>query len=85
MPRPAGFIIDVPVTLSVAVRGDGLTLKQAKRIARDVAAHLNDFDANGFNERNRNEMPAGVEVTEATLDSSTEESCEELETLEAEE
>lgn len=84
MPRPAGFVIDVPVTLSVAVRGEGLTLKDAKRIARDVAATLNSFDADGFNERNRNEMPTGTEVTEATLDSSEEESCEELDTLEAE-
>jgi hypothetical protein len=38
--RPAGFIIDVPVYLSVAVRGGGLTKKQAIQIASDYAESL---------------------------------------------
>jgi hypothetical protein len=38
--KPAGFIIDVPVYLSVAVRGGELTKKQAIQIAADYAESL---------------------------------------------
>jgi hypothetical protein len=38
--KPAGFIIDVPVYLSVAVRGQGLTKKQAIQIAKDYDESL---------------------------------------------
>jgi hypothetical protein len=38
--KPAGFIIDVPVYLSVAVRGGELTKKQAIQIAKDYAESL---------------------------------------------
>lgn len=76
--RP-GFIIDVPVTLSVAVRG--AKLAKAKEIAREFADSLNPHDqyCAGYTSAN---LEQGIEITEATLESSREDSCEVLEELE---
>lgn len=82
--RPAGFIIDVPVTLSVGVRGEGLTAASAKAIARkfvDDIAPTNEF-LGGYSSvlmRQRN-----AAITEVSLESSREETCEVLDELEAE-
>ena len=78
--RPAGFIIDVPVTLSVAVRG--VSSKKAKEIARQFAASLSPSDQfiEGYNE----ESKTGGIITEVSLESPTDESCEVLDELEEE-
>jgi hypothetical protein len=75
--RPAGYIIDVPVTLSVAVRGK--TREEAFAIARAFAEALNPSE--DFIRGYCDEIGAGT-ITEATLASSTEDSCEVLEELE---
>lgn len=82
MSRPAGFIIDVPITLSVAVRGKGLTEAQAFEIARDFAADIAPTEAfiGGYNTN----LKDGKTITEVSLESSGEETCEVLEELEAE-
>lgn len=79
---PKGFIIDVPVTLSVAVRG--ASLEAAKEIARDFAESLDPSDdfISGYSDEKFG--VSGVSITEATLESSPEDSCELLEELEAE-
>lgn len=80
-PRPAGFIIDVPVTLSVAIRGEGLTEAEAKRITRIFAESLNPT------EQHIEEFPglrAGITITAATLEANSEDSAEVLDYLEAE-
>jgi hypothetical protein len=84
--RPAGFIIDVPVTLSVAVRG--VPLETAKRIAREFADRLSptgdycDGYTKGLTERRDAPGYAGALITEATLESNREDACEVLEELE---
>ncbi len=82
--RPSGFIIDVPVTLSIAVRGEGLTVAKAKEIARtfaDVIAPTEAFVGgySGVIEKTQN-----ATITEVSLESSREESCEVIDELEAE-
>lgn len=81
MPRPEGFIIDVPVTLSVAVRG--VPLQEAKRIAREFADSLAPSDeyVAGYNEGDA--VPKGASITEVGFESNREDSCEVLEELEA--
>lgn len=85
MARPAGFIIDVPVTLSVAVRGDGLTAKAAKQIARNFADAIapTEYFVQGYSDTLF--KLTYRTITEVSLESSTEETCEVLEELEAEE
>lgn len=81
--RPAGFIIDVPITLSVAVRGT--TRVEAKRIARDFAENISpteDF-IRGYSEASPTLNSLGATITEATLESPSDESCEVLDELEA--
>ena len=82
MARAAGFIIDVPITLSVAVRGK--TEAEAKKIAREFAECLQptEFYAIGYCEGAQ--LPEGT-ITEISLESSMEEQCEVLDELEAEE
>lgn len=77
--RPAGYIIDVPVTLSVHVRGK--SWKEAQAIARAFAESLNPSEdyIKGYSDS----IDAGI--TAAFLESSTEESCQVLDELEAEE
>lgn len=79
--RPKGFIIDVPVTLSVAVRG--ATLEASKKIARTFADTLNPSQSyiDGYNGGAFSN--SGVSITEVTLESNREDSCEVLEELEA--
>lgn len=84
--RPKGFIIDVPVTLSVAVRG--VPLDKAKAIARRFADGLNPDNpayCDGFTDglHKLGEYPDAT-VTEATLESSREDACTVLEELEEE-
>lgn len=77
--RPAGFVIDVPVTLSVHVRGK--SWEEAQKIARAFAESLSpsaDY-IKGYSDA----IDAGI--TEATLEATTEESCEALDELEADE
>jgi hypothetical protein len=76
MKRPAGFIIDVPITLSVAVRG--VSLEAAKEIARAFADTLQPTEQfiAGYCER------AGVSITEVSLESNPEDSCDVLDELE---
>ena len=87
MSRPAGFIIDVPVTLSVAVRGEGLTEALAKLIALRFADTLDPTDdyCVGYTDSNLTAyMPTvALKVTEATLEPSREETCKVLEELAA--
>lgn len=42
--RPGGFIIDVPVIISVAIRGEGLTEADAKQLAREFVEFLEPSD-----------------------------------------
>jgi hypothetical protein len=82
-----GFSIDVPVTLTVAVRGTQ-DVKLAKRIAREFADMLAPSDEyiSGYiyTAHADGVIPAGVTITEASLESSREESCDVLEELEPE-
>jgi hypothetical protein len=75
--RPHGFIIDVPVTLSVSVRGT--TVAEAKRIAREFADTLSPADAycSGYTDTAQYDgfISRAVSVTEATLEFSQEEPC----------
>lgn len=82
--RPSGFIIDVPVTLTVAIRGNGLTEAKAKQIARKLADDLSPTEdyTKGYSDVIA-ALNLGVTVTEATLESSREESCEVVDELEA--
>lgn len=86
--RPKGFIIDVPVTLSVAVRGvDEATAKAiARRFARGLMLDDSTDYCDGFTKglHDAGEYPAAT-VTEATLESSREDSCTVLDELEPEE
>lgn len=85
MARPAGFIIDVPVTLSVSVRGT--TLKEAQRIAREFADMLAPSEevVSSYNYTAKLEgvLPEGVKVTEASFEASREDSPDVLDELEA--
>jgi len=78
--RAAGYIIDVPVTLSVAVRGAGR--KRAEEIAREFAEGLSPSQeyVDGFS----SQLTRGATVTEVSFEASREDSCEVLEELEAE-
>lgn len=79
--RPKGFIIDVPVTLSVAVRG--ATLEASKDIARKFADTLNPSQSHIEGYNGEAFSNSGVSITEVTLESSREDSCESLDELEA--
>lgn len=81
--RPAGFIIDVPVTLSVAVRGE-VTEEQAFEIARNFADGLapSDHYVAGYMSTMKEEQGVEWEITEVSLESSSEDSCQVLEELE---
>jgi hypothetical protein len=82
--RPKGYVIDVPITLSVAVRG--ASKENAKEIARAFAISLQphpEYIA-GFNDISTPEIQAGAFVTEVSLESSSEDPCEVLEDLEEE-
>lgn len=83
--RPAGYVIDVPISLSVAVRGDGLTIKQAVKMARDYADSLSpsQHETDGYNSVAFGSSPREY-ITEVSLESSREETCEVLEELEEE-
>jgi len=80
---PSGFIIEVPVTLSVAVRGT--TIAESKRLAQDFVASLNPSKmyCTGFTETAQREgiISKAVSVTEATLESIQKESCKVREEL----
>ena len=82
MHRPAGFLIDVPVTLTVAVRGTA-TLAEAMAIARTFAEQLDPSQAyvDGYSGM----LDQGVSITEATLESNPEDACEEMCGLQADE
>jgi hypothetical protein len=79
--RKPGFIIDVPVTLSVAVRG--AKREDALAIARNFAESLQPTEQyiEGYSETLA--KLAGVTITEVSLESSSEDSCEVLDELEA--
>lgn len=85
--RESGFIIDVPVTLSVAVRG--ADEETAKRVAREFASRLEPSQefVDGYSEEGASNglLPAGVIITEACLESNTEDACEVLDTFDEEE
>lgn len=84
MARPGGFSVDVPVTLTVAVRGERLTRKQAFAIATKFANDLQPAEAfiDGYN----SVQDAGAPfITEVSLDCPSDESCEVLDELEPEE
>jgi hypothetical protein len=83
--RPAGFSVDVPITLTVAVRGEDLTEEQAFEIARDYAHSLqpSQHETDGYNSAAFGSSPRHY-ITEVSLESSTEESCEVIEELEPE-
>lgn len=77
MEQPKGYLVDVPVTLTVAVRG--ATRAESQRIARDFAQNINtDF----YRENYSANLKEGVSIPEVSLVSSTEESTEVLEELE---
>lgn len=77
MEQPKGYLVDVPVTLTVAVRG--ATRAESQRIARDFAQNINtDF----YRENYSANLKEGVSIPEVSLVSSTEESTEILEELE---
>lgn len=83
-----GYVLDVPVTLSVAVRGPGLSKADAKALARRFADWVEQAAGNeplltAFNAAERASGQTAY-VTEATLTSPTDESVETLDTLEAE-
>jgi hypothetical protein len=85
MSRPAGFIIDVPVTLSVSVRG--ASLAEAKQIARIFADGIAPTEAyiTGYNagsHREGNYLPE-VKITDVGFESSLEDECDLLDKLEA--
>lgn len=91
MKQPAGFIIDVPVTLSVAVRGEGLTKMQAMAVARDYAHSLapSQNETDGYNwaafgHPITPDTPARHFITEVSLESSMEDACEVIDELEPE-
>jgi len=81
MPQPKGFLIDVPVTLTVAVRGG--TEKDALKAARAFfAEHLEKFADD--NRHKGYSIAPGVTVTEFSMESPSDEVCEVLEELDAE-
>lgn len=75
--RKPGFIIDVPMNLSVAVRG--VTKKQAMQIARAYADSLqpSEHEVAGYCSIEK------VDITEVSLCSPSDESCEVLDELES--
>lgn len=80
-----GFIIDVPVTLTVAVRGEGLTEKQAKDIARKFTENLDTDHMLYVGELKTNEPDTTSPViTETSMEFSSEDECEVIDELEAE-
>ena len=86
MTHKPGFIIDVPVTLSVAVRGD-VTREEAFEIARNFADGLapTEHYVQGYMSTMRDEQGVQWEITEVSLEASREDSCEVLEELEEDE
>jgi hypothetical protein len=82
--RKPGFIIDVPMTLSVAVHG--VTEEEAKAIARAFADSLDPSEhfVRGYMDTKREEEKAQYDITEVSLCSPSDESCEVLDELEAE-
>ncbi len=80
-----GFLIDVPITLSLVVRGAD-RVEKAEQVARMFADGLDPdavYAGALFQEIVR--LFPGVTVSEVSMESSREESCEVLEELEAEE
>jgi hypothetical protein len=84
--KPAGFVISVPVTLSVEVRGT--TIAEAKRIARQFTNTLSPSDVYCSRYTNTAQcegvISKAASVTAATLESSREVPCEVREGLAAE-
>lgn len=84
----SGFIVDVPVTLTVAVRGEGITSAQAKRIAELYAESLTQTAVTpaAWNtaQHRSNTFPAHTAVTEASLEHPLEKNSEILEELDPE-
>lgn len=87
MKREPGFVIDVPITLSVAVRGGELTAKQAMEIARNFADGLapSEYYVQGYMSTMKDEQDVKWNITEVGLESSREDSCEVLDELEEDE
>ena len=82
MSRPAGFIIDVPITLTIAVRG--ASLEQAKQYARDFVATIEASVDLGSHMEIAG-LPDGVTITEVSVESSREDECEMVDELQADE
>lgn len=81
--RKAGFIIDVPVTLSIAVRG--VDEKQAIAAAREFAESIEFTDdyVRGYMGTKRTEEAAKFDITEVSFEATSEETAEVLDELEA--
>lgn len=76
-----GYVVDVPVTLSVAVRGPGLTEEAAMIAARRFAEGLAPTRDYMLGFASGGDVPV---ITEASLETPSDESCEILDELEAE-
>lgn len=79
--RPAGLIIDVPITLSVSVRGarEEIAMKVARDFADSLIPRREDFlryiaDAT---------LPVGVSITDVGMESNPEDGCTVLDELAA--
>lgn len=71
MARQAGFIVDVPVYLTLAVRGAGLTEEQAIQAATDFLEDMQPSEAfiSGYN-TNADFQANGIEISEVSLGAS---------------
>ncbi len=76
--QPEGFLIDVPITLSVSVRGVGLTEGEAKRIAREYADNIQTRPHSLSSFLQMSTRHNAPQATEASLESSTKNECEVL-------
>jgi hypothetical protein len=81
--RPAGFVVDVPVTLSVAIRG--ADEETAKEIAREFAESLVPSEQHLARYHATVGLPPGVTITDVAMESSPEDSCDVLEDLDEDE
>ena len=77
------LVVDVPVTLSVTVRG--ATAAQAKQIARQFADALDPSGEFIEGYTSGANLPQGATIANASLTSPSDESCEILEELEGNE